>query len=325
MAVVVLALADGAEAVEAVRSLLRQEPLPEIVVVNTGGSGMDRLLRAAGIAVRVIERADPLFVGAARNIGIKATRAPIVAFLAADCLAESGWVAARLAAHAKGAPAVGSALVNSHPRNLIAWAAHIASFSARLPGLQAHEAIAYGASYERRLFEQHGLFREHLRTGEDTEFNDRLPAEKRPIWSSAVRTIHINPTSPEAALRSQYQRGRRWALAQTELGLAPRYRGLQMWRSRIRFSIHNSRRACRGSEHFRLVRLSWLALPFLSAAFCIGAYRQGFPKRRPKPIAGPVAGLPVAGLSAAGPPVAGPAVVGPPPGGGSSEGAKPTL
>jgi hypothetical protein len=33
------------------------------------------------------------------------------------------------------------------------------------------QRIAYGASYDRRLFEEHGYFREDLRVGEDAEFN----------------------------------------------------------------------------------------------------------------------------------------------------------
>jgi hypothetical protein len=37
--------------------------------------------------------------GSARNIGIKATRAPYVAFLASDCRATQGWARKRLAAH----------------------------------------------------------------------------------------------------------------------------------------------------------------------------------------------------------------------------------
>lgn len=47
-----------------------------------------------------------LLPGAVRNLGIAATSAPYVSFLAADCRAERGWAAGRLAAHRAGAPAV---------------------------------------------------------------------------------------------------------------------------------------------------------------------------------------------------------------------------
>lgn len=280
LAVVVIALASAPETVEAVRSLVTQQPRPEIVVVDTGGSAMRDLLAAAGLPIRVVALDEPRYAGAARNIGIRETRAPYIAFLASDCRAEPGWVKARLDAHRAGSAAVASALTNSHRRSAVAWAAHLASFPARLPGLRPIDGIAYGASYRRELFDLHGLFREDLRTAEDTEFNARLPAGDKPVWSSNVRTAHLNPTRLIPALRIHYGRGRLWAKAQTDLGIAPDRRGLHLWYSRIRFSLRNSRRACRGTEDWRRVQLSWALLPLIVGAFVIGAHRQGFPDHR---------------------------------------------
>src|SRR5688572_15177048 len=84
LACVVLALGNPPELAAAVRSLLDQgEPL-EVVVVNSAGGGAAATLAAAGLAVPVVERPERLLPGAARNLGIAATRAPFVAFLAAD-------------------------------------------------------------------------------------------------------------------------------------------------------------------------------------------------------------------------------------------------
>ena len=82
---VVLVVGASELAVDAVRSLLTQDPPVEILVVNSGGGGMAARLAAHGLDVPVIEREERLFVGGARNIGIEATRAPYVAFLASDC------------------------------------------------------------------------------------------------------------------------------------------------------------------------------------------------------------------------------------------------
>ena len=154
-------------------------------------------------------------MGAARNIGIKATSAPYVAFLAADCMATPGWVGQRIEAHQIGAAAVGSAVMNSNPRNPISWAAHLSLWSRRMPG--SRRGLAYGASYDRCLFEQHGLFREDLRRGEDDEFHDRLPQDQKPIWSPAIHTIHLNSTRFWHLIFDQYRRGG-WAARTRYLG-----------------------------------------------------------------------------------------------------------
>ena len=83
----------------------------EIIVVNTNGGDALKLLRDAGIGVPVHQRAERLYVGAARNIGIAETKAPFVAFLASDCLAAPGWVSERVRLHRAGARAVASAVL----------------------------------------------------------------------------------------------------------------------------------------------------------------------------------------------------------------------
>ncbi len=168
LACVVLSLRCTPGLVEAVRSLEEQSPRPEIVVVNSGGGDPAAMLRAAGLDVRVINRHDRLLPGAARNLGIAATRKRYVAFLAADCRAEPGWVAARLRAHRAGAKAVASAMTNAFPESLVASAAYLRLHWRRMPDTPSSERLLYSVSYERTLFERFGGFREDLREGEDT-------------------------------------------------------------------------------------------------------------------------------------------------------------
>jgi glycosyltransferase involved in cell wall biosynthesis len=210
VSVVVIAYRAQPEVVDAVRSLLDQPVRAEILVVNSGGGDVAALLRRAGIAVRSIEYQERLYAGAARNRGIANTTAPVVAFLASDCRASPGWLEARLARHEAGARAVASAMVNSHPRNLVAWAAHLELFSRRLPGLPERLTLRYGVSFDRAIFEEFGLFDETLRTGEDTDFLKRLPPELQPVWEPRVRTIHLNQTRLWPMLVDEYRRGRRY-------------------------------------------------------------------------------------------------------------------
>jgi glycosyltransferase involved in cell wall biosynthesis len=210
LAVVVIGFRSPAGLASAVRSVLDQNVALEIVVVNSGGGNAKALLANEGIEVRVIEVEERLFAGAARNRGIAATRAPFVAFLADDCLAHPGWAEIRLRRHNEGIPAVAGAMLNSHPRNLVACAAHLVTYMRRLPGLPAEKAQRYGVSFDRKLFERYGTFDERLASGEDTEFMARLPEDLRPVWEPRVLTVHRNETSLSGLLADQYRRGRRY-------------------------------------------------------------------------------------------------------------------
>ncbi|TPI16835.1 glycosyltransferase family 2 protein [Mesorhizobium sp. B4-1-3] len=210
LAVVVIGFRAPASLAAAVRSVLDQDVPLEIVVVNSGGGSAKALLADCGIEVKVIDVEERLFAGAARNRGIAATQAPFVAFLADDCLACAGWAEARLRRHREGEAAVASAVLNSHPRNLVACAAHLVTYMRRLPGLPAGKAQCYGVSFDRTLFDRYGAFDERLTTGEDTEFMARLPEALRPVWEPRVLTIHRNETRLLGLLADQYRRGRRY-------------------------------------------------------------------------------------------------------------------
>lgn len=217
IALVVLSYRGRATLTQAVRSVLAQDVAAEIVVVHSGGGDVRALLAADGLTPRIVEVSDRLLPGGARNLGIASTRAPIVAFLADDCVAEPGWLRARLDAHAQGASAVASALLCHKPRNPIALAAHLSLFIRRMPGMPAQETLHYGASYDRRLFETHGLFREDLEGGEDTEFHQRLTEAEKPVWRPDVRTVHAGVETLSAYLADQRRRGRRIAEAWREI------------------------------------------------------------------------------------------------------------
>jgi glycosyltransferase involved in cell wall biosynthesis len=268
LAVVVLALGAPPTAIQAVRSLLDQKPPAEVVVVNSGGGDMKGLLQRHGIDVPVIESDERLYAGAARNRGIRATQAPFVAFLAADCLATPGWVRERLEAHESGVAAVGSAVMNSHAHNPFAWAAHLTIWARRLPG--AEKGLPFGASYKRQLFEEHGLFREDLPRGEDGEFHTRLPPRQKPIWNSAIITIHRNPTRFWPTISDLYRRGGWQARVYHEVYHKPLRCGVGAWYSRTRNILRASRQV---SKSYRLyVLLAWPMIPLATIAYYLGAW-----------------------------------------------------
>lgn len=205
-----MAIHGDRRAIEAVASL-GEPTLPlEIIVVNTGTGSLREMLGATLDRVVLVESPNRRLPGGTRNLGLAEARAPIIAFLAADCLAAPGWVACRIAAH-ETAEAVASAILPAPDDNgrisVAALASHMLTYSRRDPALPAGRAVRYGASYRRDLLARHGTFLEDRLVGEDTEFNTRLA--EPPAWAPDVVTLHRNSTRMGTALAEAWERGGR--------------------------------------------------------------------------------------------------------------------
>jgi len=214
LACAVLSYRDEPFLADAVRSVLHQDVPVEVVVINSGGGDPASRLRSAALDVPVHSVRHRLYPGAVRNLGIGLTRAPYVAFLAADCLAAPGWATARLREHHAGAAAVASAMTNAYVESTAAWAALLLLHNRRLTVTRPGQRLFYSLSYDRKLFDRLGLFREDLRAGEDTEFNARIPAEEHTVFALDAITAHRYPTEAAAMLRDAFRRGRLHAASQ---------------------------------------------------------------------------------------------------------------
>ena len=208
LACAVLSYRDEPALIAAVRSLLEQEEEVELVVVNSGGGDPAGRLQAEGVDVPVVNVPERLYPGGARNVGIDATTAPYLAFLAADCIAEPGWVAGRLRDHRGGAVAVASTLTNAYRDSRAACASYLLLHNRLVTADSTVPRALYGLSYDRRLFALYGRFAEDLRSGEDTEFNARFMAAYPIVKAPDVRTAHRYPTTPAAMFRDAFRRGR---------------------------------------------------------------------------------------------------------------------
>lgn len=212
--VIVMAVKAPRHAACAVRSITAQSVPTEIVVVNSGRGSLAGILGAELGHVRLVEQPERLLPGGARNLGIQQSRAPIVAFLAADCGAPPDWCERRLGAHRAGHATVASALIPAPNRQgrvtASARAGNWITHRNRIPGTPAERAGRFGLSYERRLFEELGLFRDDLLVGEDSEFN-RKAAHRcgTPLWDSNIVTMHRYPFTAVAAAWDQFHRARR--------------------------------------------------------------------------------------------------------------------
>ncbi len=200
---------------DAVRSLAEQvlaEPF-EILVVTSGGDGSAAVARALLPSSQVVESPARLMPGGARNAGVEAASGQVIAFLAADCVAEPGWLAARLTAHRSGHQVVAGTMTAAGPFRPSSFASHVTLFCQRLPGRRAEEvtlpdAAAHGLSFDRAVLDRLGPFDPDLRVGEDTDAARRLTDLGIHIWlEPAVRTAHRGPVGTVAMLRDHHRRG----------------------------------------------------------------------------------------------------------------------
>lgn len=267
LAVVVISFGAPASLRDAVSSLLEQKEDTEIVVVNSGGGNVFARLDDMLPKLRVIEVAERLYAGGARNIGIDASRARYVAFLAADCMAAPNWVSSRLARHSAGAKTVSSAVSPATNRSSIALAANALTFAGREPATKAEKRAYYGLSYARELFLDCGYFNPGLRTAEDTEFNLRIAAVPAPDWAPEIITVHKDVLQFRGLLREMFARGARSARYQYRLvnyPSRPLKRMIAIARY-IRERRADARQALagRGYSSFRLsVALAWACLAY---------------------------------------------------------------
>ncbi|HEY8770626.1 MAG TPA: glycosyltransferase family A protein, partial [Thermoleophilaceae bacterium] len=283
-----ISLGDEPGLVSAVRSLLGQDEPVEVVLVNTGGGDASGTLRAAGLDVPLVHREQRHYPGGARNLGLEATSAPLVSFLAADCVAMPGWAAGRLRRHLAGAAAVSSAMVSAYPLSAAAQTAHMLMFHTRMPTAPAEGRKLYSVSYARELFERHGRFREDLRTGEDTDFNGRLDV---PIeWAPEVQTAHRHPTRATALFAEHFARGRRTPAVLDLLQGQPSRREVALHALvNVQRCVRSTWRGSSRAGRRALVR-GWPLLVPATAAFCAGLLTA----RGSAPATGPAAPSPPA-------------------------------
>jgi len=299
LSVVVMGYRNRRTILQAVRSVVDQEsPVPfEVIVVTSGNDDSAETVRRTFSAVTVVESSARLLPGAARNAGVAASTGRVVAFLAADCLAEPGWVRARLAAHGAGHVAVACAVTNGERWSPSAWAFHFDLYSHRLPGRHpgsvAHPAPAsHGLSFDRPVLERVVPFDEQVRVGEDTDAARRLAALDVPVWfEPAVRTAHVGPTGTLGMLLDRYQRGKQVAALDGVAARPPLRVVLRRWARQVGRTVGVSWRDAGPDRWWVVVALPWILAA--RAAGLAGWYRGHRPPRSRE--CGNVGGRPVGG------------------------------
>ena len=206
----------------------------ETIVVDAGGDdAVARCVRGFP-EVQLVRSPGPLGPGAARNLGVRHSRAPLLAFLDADCAAEPGWLAAILEG-LEGRPGVaGGPIRDLLPLHPIAAADNYLVFyeqSTRRAAGAAGKFPGCNLAIDRASFEALGGFPDE-RIAEDTLFTEA--AERRSPGSlrfvPAMRVRHRGRTEIGAFLRHHRDFGRaRGRLGLLSLALDRRLSHLALW------------------------------------------------------------------------------------------------
>ncbi len=186
----------------------------ETILVDSSADGTAALVREAYPEVVVLSSPDRLFAGSARNLAVPQTRAPLIAFLDADCTVDAGWVDQVCSAHAGPGLLIGGSVDNAPTRSLVAWAYYFCEFNLWLPaarGRSMSEAAGCCLSMKREAFDRYGPFLEATYSS-DTAFQWRARRDgQRVQYIPSIRVIHQSPTGLRHFLQHTVEHRRGYA------------------------------------------------------------------------------------------------------------------
>ncbi|HUA20345.1 MAG TPA: glycosyltransferase [Bryobacteraceae bacterium] len=197
------------------RSLEQQTCQPdEVILVDSGCDGTAELVAREFPHVRLFAFAERKYPGDARNIALLHATGDVIAFLDADCVAESDWADHTRRAHLDAGPLIGGAVDNANPTSLVGWAAYFCEFSQWMPGGNVghvDEIPTLCLSIKRWTFERYGPFLEGTYCS-DTAFHWRARADGvRPLFHPSIRVLHFNIASLNRFVPKQVMHGRAFA------------------------------------------------------------------------------------------------------------------
>ena len=182
----------------------------EVIVVDSSTDGAAQLIAQDHPEVVLITSAERRFPGGARNIGVSAATAGIIALLDADCTVDPGWVDAVLDAHRSPDAAVGGAIANGDRRGRVARAAYFTEFSQWMPGERPGwmaDAAAANMSYKRDVLDDVGPFIEGSYCS-DTDFHWRMRRKGHRLrFEPAIVAYHHSINELGAFLRHERAHG----------------------------------------------------------------------------------------------------------------------
>lgn len=195
----------------------------EVLVVDSGRDATSELAERAMPATRVIRLPERAVAPIARNIGARAARGAILAFLDSDAYADPFWIDNVVAAAATGYDLICGSIENANPDSAVARAEQLLMFNeflSDLPQAPYWFALSGNMVLRREGFKRFGPF-VGVRAAEDIVFSRKLlAAGGRVLFFPSLRVFHDNRTRLRPYLRNQVIVGKHTALARRLVGFA---------------------------------------------------------------------------------------------------------
>ena len=161
----------------------------EVIIVDSSKDDTPEIVRREFPQVKLIHREQQTFAAEARNIGIEKATGTIVAFIDADCVADTSWLEA-IARHQHGEHvAVGGAISLNSPTTIAGAALFGIEFSeygARSPSREIRWLPSCNLAVKRDDLKQHGVFPTHMQASEDMLFT-------RQLIQRSGKSLHFDP------------------------------------------------------------------------------------------------------------------------------------
>lgn len=267
--------------------LLQRTAIPfDITVVDSSTDATADIVAREYPSVRLVRSFHRLYAGAARNLGVRATRAPLCLMIDSDCVAAHDLIERVVARHRGGRfAAVGGALRNGTPGSLSGLIGYLIEFKEFMPTapLRLEKSIpTANLAYRRDALMQYGGFDDDLWMAEDILLNWKMySAGEQLLFDPALEVTHLNRTGWRVVLGYQIGLGRMSAEARRRGGLAGGFLLRYPWLVALMPFARTLRAAQWFAAHDKKLLLAflliwplyWLAALFWSYGFLRGVYR----------------------------------------------------
>jgi hypothetical protein len=164
----------------------------------------------------VIEVGTMTSTARARAAGVRAARAPVVAFAEDHAFPSAGWAEALLARHAGGWAAVAPVMANANPRAAVSWANLLVEYAPWMegaPGGEREHLPGHNGSYKRDVLLRYGDRLEAMLDAESILHWDLRARGHKLYLEPRARTLHLNFTAALPSCVLRFNGGRLFASA----------------------------------------------------------------------------------------------------------------